>query len=201
MKTNKYVDIVNQIPVNQAAGATDRIKRYLLEVTAKIIERKKVIDQASRDKQKADVLEAYRKSVGFDKKQKSVEDLKAKLVKARKELIDVGLTEEGNLVHPVERGASSGKSKWQVSDPDHSYSYLDIDDSTYEKIAKVEKLIKAVEGEVQPFDVYEQLRARMMLASTVGETMAIVNALLGESIFNVDLPAIGLQKTIEDKKG
>jgi hypothetical protein len=201
MKTNKYVDIVNRIPVDQTAAATDRIKRYLLEVTGRIIERKKVIEQATRDKKRNDVLEAYKKSVGFEKKQKLVEELKYKLAKSRKELIDVGLTEEGQLIHPTQRSRGYGETTWQVRDPSDSYSYIDIDDATADRIWKVDELLQAVEGEVQPFDIYEQMRARMMLASTVGETMAIVNALLGEEVFMVNLPAIGLQKTIEDKKG
>lgn len=203
MKTNKYVNIVNRIPVDQKASATDRIKRYLLEVTGKIIDRKKVIDRAAMEKQREDVIEAYRKSVGFEKKQKAIEELKSKLAKARKELINLGLTDNGHLVDPSERSDGYGKKSWQVRDPDNTYTWLDIDDETAEKVFKVQKLIKAVEGEVQPFDIYEQMRARMMMASTVGETMAIVNALLGEEVFNVDLPAIGLNnvKTIEDKKG
>lgn len=191
---SKYVDIVNQIPVDQTARATPIIKNFLLKQVNRIIERKKVLESSARDKRKKEVLEAYKKSVGFDKKAKRLIKLEEEVDQIRKDLISLGLTSDGTLMEIRDMnpyGISSEKGMWVYSS--QSGGWQEITGEQRDQIEKVRDLIKAVEGEVEPFDTYEMLTSRMMMASTVGEAMAIVNALVGEEVFNVKPSVLQLE--------
>lgn len=189
---NKYVEVVNQIPVDQTARATPIIKNFLLKKVNEIIERKQFLEKTAISKRKEEVLDAYKKSIGADKKIIRLEKLEEEKEKIKDDLNNMGITTDGFLMELYDKpyGKQSKDGTYVYNHKTMTYSKLTDDQA--EKVKKVRELIKAVEGEMEPFDTYEQLTARMMMASTVGETMAIVNALVGEDVFKIDKAVLEL---------
>jgi hypothetical protein len=193
---NDLMTIVNNIPVDQKAPANSLIKKYLLEEIRQIIKNKKTIEQATIDRKKEEILDAYKKGVGFDKKVKALKDAKDAVEKAEEQLVQAGLTESGYLI-TFQEDRRYGQTETTV--------YVDgqckpLKTELVKKIKKVQELLKAVEGEMEPFSPYARLEARMMMASTVGEAMAIINAVAGEEVFKVNTNLLGLPEPKKTNK-
>jgi hypothetical protein len=188
---NNYIALVNQIPVDQKAPANYPIKKFLLEKIRMIFQNKSVIEKARIQKQREEILEAYKKNVGFDKKLKTLKAVRSQLEKAEKDLMEIGLSERGNLLSFSEDRNVYGGSKTTVL---WDNSWTEVSKETGEKIKKVQELLQAVEGEMIPYTLFDQLETRMMMASTVGECMAIINAIAGEQVFKVKTNLLALEK-------
>lgn len=192
--------LVDRIPVNQKAPATMTMKRFLLIKMQNIFNNRFIIERAARDKRKKDILDAYKKNVGFDKKLKAVVEAKSKLQKTEKELMEIGLSEGGYLLKVEEQtvdydGGVQAMVRW-------NNQWVQVTKDTLEKVKKVNELLKAVEQAVDVYTEFDRLETRMVMASTVGEVMALINAAVGESIFNVKPETLELpdkQPTEKDK--
>jgi hypothetical protein len=193
---NNYIALVNQIPVDQKAPANYPIKKFLLEKIRLIFQNKSVIERARVQKQRDEILEAYKKNVGFDKKLKALRTVRSQLEKAEKDLMEMGLDERGGLLTFSEDRSVYGTSKTTVL---WGGSWIEVGKETGEKIQKVLELLKAVEGEMIPYTLFDQLETRMMMASTVGECMAIINAIAGEQVFKVKTNLLALEKETTTK--
>jgi hypothetical protein len=191
-----YIALVNQIPVDQKAAAKYPIKKFLLEKIRMIFQNKSVIEKAKIQKRREEILEAYKKSVGFEKKLKTLKTVRSQLEKAEKDLMEIGLNERGGLLSFSEDRTVYGTTKTTVQ---WSGSWIEVGKETGEKIQKVQELLKAVEGEMIPYTLFDQLETRMMMASTVGECMAIINAIAGEQVFKVKTELLALEKTTTTK--
>lgn len=178
---NQHLAIVNRIPVDQEAPAHYPVKKFLLEKMRIIFQNKQIIRQASLAQKRRQILEAYRRSVGFNAKLKALRNAQEKLKKAEEVLMDVGLGAEGQLLGINERHVANG-IQYQIY---WNNAWLPASEHTVKQIKKVEELIKAVEGESDPFTIFDQLETRMMMASKVGELMAVINAVAEEPIFNI----------------
>jgi hypothetical protein len=193
---NNYIALVNQIPVDQKAPAKYPIKKFLLEKIRLIFQNKSVIERARVQKQRDEILEAYKKNVGFDKKLKALKTVRSQLEKAEKDLMEIGLSEAGALLSFSEDRTVYGGSKTTVF---WENSWTEVSKETGAKIKKVQELLKAVEGEMIPYTLFDQLETRMMMASTVGECMAIINAIAGEQVFKVKTNLLALEKETTTK--
>lgn len=188
---SKYIDIVNNIPVDQEAKATPLIKKFLLGKVQEIIGRKQTIENAAKQKRKDEVLDAYKKSVGYDIKAKRLKKLEDEMKELEEQITDLGLAKDGGLIQFQEYKRTSQLTEWGFYDTKGHWVVWSAD--KMKKILEVQELLKAVEGEVDAFSIYDQLESRMILASTVGEAMAIVNALLGEDVFKIDPGVLQLE--------
>jgi len=199
MINNKFVAIVDQIPLDQTARATTETRRFLLKKAKLIQERRSTIEEAAKRQRRQKILDDYKKAIGFPKMKKTLDDLVEKEKKAKQNIISSGLTVTGELIdlRDKEPDISGGILIWMEG------GYVTIDKETADKIKQVNALIKAVEGELEPFDLVDQLETRMMMSSTVGEAMAIVNALVGVEVFRIDFKTLGIspsgQKQLKDK--
>lgn len=193
---NNFIALVNQIPVDQTAPAKYPMKKFLLEKMRLIFANKNVIEAAKLAKKREEILEAYKKNVGYEKKLKTLKNVRSQLEKAEKELMEIGMSERGTLLAVSEDRTVYGGSKTTVL---WENSWTEVSKETGEKIKKVQELIKAVEGEMQPYTLFDQLETRMMMASTVGEAMAIINAIAGEEVFKVKANLLALEKETTTK--
>lgn len=189
----QLMQIVDRIPVNQKAPATYPMKRFLLQKMTNIFNNRAIIERAARDKRKQEILDAYKKSVGFDKKLKAVKEAKAKLEKAEKDLMEIGLNEDGYLLEVSENpvaydGGMEETVRW------NNY-WVRVAKGTMAKVKQVKELLKAVEGAVDVYTQFDRLETRMVMASTVGEVMALINAAVGEEVFRVET-----KNLLEDKQ-
>lgn len=192
---NELMQIVDRIPVNQNAPATYPMKRFLLEKMKIIFNNRSTIIRAAESKRKQNVLDAYKKSVGFEKKAKAVMEARQKLKKVEKELMEVGLSIEGNLLSMSDsEDRYSGVLKVQVN---WDGSWVDVGKETLEKVKKVKELLNAVEKSVETYTEFDRLETRMVMASTVGEVMALLNAAVGEPVFKVK--TLALEETTQEK--
>jgi uncharacterized glyoxalase superfamily protein PhnB len=200
MINNKFVAIVDQIPLDQTARATTETRRFLLKKAKLIQERRSTIEEAAKRQRRKKILDDYKKAIGFQKMKKTLDDLEEKEKKAKQSIIASGLTVNGELIDLRDKqpDVSGGIMIWMEG------GYVTIDKETADKIQQVLDLIKAVEGEIEPFDLVDQLETRMMMSSTVGEAMAIVNALVGVEVFKIDFKELGIspsgQKQLKDKE-
>jgi uncharacterized glyoxalase superfamily protein PhnB len=200
MTNNKFVAIVDQIPVDQTARATRETLRFLLKKAKLIQERRNTIEEAAKRQQRKKILDEYKKAIGFSKMKKTMDDLEERLKKAKENIIAAGLTVDGELIDL--------KDKQPTVDGDIMIwlqgGYVTITKEIADKIQQVVDLIKAVEGEIEPFALVDQLETRMMMSSTVGEAMAVVNALVGVEVFRIDFKTLGIspsgQKQLKDKE-
>lgn len=191
-----YIALVNQIPVDQTAPANYPIKKFLLEKIQLIFRNKNIIEKAKIEQKKKEILDAYKKNVGFEKKLKTLLDAKAKLEAAEKDLMEAGLSPLGKLLSVSDDKTVYGQKRptllWENA-------WIEASAETVEKVKKVQELIKAVEGEMQPYTMFDQLETRMMLASSVGEAMAIINAIAGEEVFKVKTDLLQLTEKTTKK--
>lgn len=187
--------IVDQIPVDQKARATSDIKRFLLKKVKSIRERRDTIEQAAIQRRREQILDDYKKAIGFDKMKKSMDDLEEKLKKQKERIMQAGLRVNGTLVDISDRqdDSNEGSRVW------YEGAYVSISPEVVKKIKGVLKLLKAVEGEMDTFDLFDQLETRMVMASTVGEVMAIFNAAVGVEVFRVNKGALQLEETTQQK--
>jgi len=195
IEANQLMQIVDRIPVNQKSPATYPMKRFLLEKMRAIFNNRSVIQKAAEQKRKQNILDAYKKNVGFDKRVKSLREAKAKLEKAEKELMEIGLSEEGALLSISENTRYGGTTEVTVL---WESSWVRVSKETLEKVKKVQELLKAVEQTVETYTQIDRLETRMMLASTVGEVMALLNAAVGEPVFKVETKFM-LEETTQKK--
>lgn len=178
---------IDNIPVNQTANATTTIKNFLLEKFRKISENRRVLDQMKIQQQQRHILESYRKSVGFDKKLTAMKKAQDQFEKAHKVLMELGLNPAGDLLQTDTRKVIN-----EDGHPGLQHRYYDGDTwnvlptETIERIDEVRKLIQAVSTEMEVFSRNDQLETRMMLATTVGECMAIINEIAGRDVFALE---------------
>jgi hypothetical protein len=189
--SQNYITLVNQIPVDQKAPAKYPMKKFLLEKIRQIFQNKRVIEKAKIEKKREEILEAYKKNVGFDKKVKTLNAIRVQLEKAEKDLMEIGLSEKGFLLGVSQEKTIYGGDKTTVL---WDGSWKEVSKETGTRINKVGELLRAVEGEMEPYTMFDQLETRMMMASTVGECMAIINAIAGEEVFKVKMEFLALEK-------
>lgn len=181
----KRLEIVEGIPVDQNAKATIDIKRFLLTKLAVIKQNREIIDASSIRKKQENVLDAYKKAVKFDAAVRRIDNAEKELEEAQQAILKLGLSKDGYLLE-VHHGDRHGNTGDFIQDPKSSYTYIRISKSDADKIKETRNLIKAVQAEMSVFSSFDQLETRMMLASTVGECMAIVNAVADRDVFKVD---------------
>jgi len=191
---NQHLALVNRIPVNQEAPAHYPVKKFLLEKMRVIFQNRQTIRSAAIQQQRKKILEAYKKNVGFVSKHKALQKAKTKLDEAEKELIQVGLDEGGHLLD-VSQQWNGVKNEDTIR---WGGNWIPIPESVAKDIGRVRELMKAVEGEVQPFDTFSQLETRMMMSSKVGELMAIINAVAEEGVFKVNPELLQLRNGSEE---
>jgi hypothetical protein len=162
-----------------------------------IFNNRAIIERAAQDRKKKDILDAYKKNVGFDKKLKAVQEAKRKLEKAEKDMMEIGLSEDGYLLQVSEQtvpydGGVQVTVRWDNQ-------WVQVAKETFEKVKKVNELLKAVEGAVNVYTEFDRLETRMVMASTVGEVMALINAAVGEEVFRVQTDNLLTDKQPSEK--
>lgn len=180
------MSVVKDIPVDQKAVATHSMKMFLLGKLQAIRANRKTIAGAALQEKRDKTLESYKKSIGFDDKLRRIRELREDLAGAERVLYLTGINENGAIMM-VQDGAN------QATQVHTGSKWVQIDKRAAQKIRKLHELVYAVEKEIEPFDVYDQLEARMMMASTVGECMAIVNAVAGSEVFSVSKEVLQLE--------
>jgi len=121
----------------------------------------------------------------------SSEKLEDAVKDAKGELLKMGLSPNGCLLEPVfvednKRGHYDplpiGRSggHWEVNGSKVTQTQVD-------RINQIKEVIKAVGASAQTLTSTEALTMRLMMSSTVGELIAIVNAVAGEDVFQMGL--------------
>jgi hypothetical protein len=98
----------------------------------------------------------------------------------------VGLSEEGNLMSVAQKDRYHNEGYFVIS----GGNYREVSKAIHERVSKAIALVAAVEGESDIFNEFDQLETRMMMASTVGECMVIINAIADRDVFDVSLPML-----------
>jgi len=185
------MQLVEKIPIDQAARATPQIKKYLLDVVREIRNNRNTIEQEARRQKKDEILDAYKKSVGYDKIESRLKKLRAEEEELKIKSLELGMNPTNGCLLDIDdsRDRIYVDGKW-----------ITVTMDMREKIKRVVELLKAVEKSVGTFSPMNILETRMMLASTVGEAMAIVNAVADKDVFKIDLGQLQLENKQGDKK-
>jgi|SRR6185436_10758311 len=182
------MQLVEKIPIDQTARATPQVKKYLLDRVREIRNNRNTIEQEARRQKKDEILDAYKKSVGYDKIESRLKKIRAEEEELKIKSLELGMNPSTGCLLDIyesnDRVYVDGK-------------WIKVTTEMREKITRVVELLKAVEKSVGTFSPMDILETRMMLASTVGEAMAIVNAVADKDVFKIDLG----QLQLEDKQG
>lgn len=210
--SNQLATIAQTIPLNPKAKATPACRTYIQGVLQNIEKRRNTIQaEANRQKQEA-LLDSYRKSVGFAELNKkcekalehqSAENLRSEKIReeagskafaiedaaqrktkeVRDEISKLGLTFSGTLMSPRKQLVYSVMGE-QTGEAWYADGQL-ITTKQADRLKEIADLIAAVGASRQTVTENETLNMRLMMATTVGELIAIVNAVAGEDVFGM----------------
>ncbi len=182
-------DIVGNIPIDQNAKATIDIKRFLLSKLVVIKENRQIIEASSIRNKKEEVLDAYKKAVKWQDALKRIKDAEKELEEAKSSLLRLGLTRDGSLLEVSDKQ----RDGYYIRDNYRTGDSLAITRSEAMKIQDTHDLLKAVQAEMSVFSTYDQLETRMMLCQTVGECMAVINAVADRDVFELKPGTLALE--------
>ncbi len=177
-------EIVGNIPLDQNAKATIDIKRFLLSKLTVIKENRQVIESNIIRQKQEEVLDAYKKAVKWSDVVKRIVNAEEEAEKARAALLKLGLTKDGTLLEINDDHHGKHGVGYTIRDY-RSHDTQEITRSEALKIQEVHDLLKAVRAEMSVFSTYDQLETRMMLCQTVGECMAVINAVADRDVFEL----------------
>lgn len=165
---------IEDLNVNANKKLTPMIIKNLVDVINQEFNRQQTLYNSKNEIERTNVLDSYKKEVGFDKLKKKYEKHLAEKALADKRITDtqhemwmLGLDKDGDKFNgsmfslPYEE-----RDNWRM----------------YERaINKVEKLLSTVEAN-GPENVRNKIISRLWLASTAGEAMVILKEVLGNGI-------------------
>lgn len=191
--------IIKDIPVNQSAKATERMKNYWILKLTQIHERRNRIDQGKRQQEHKAIIDAYKHSVGFDKATDELFNLRRHVKAAEDALVKLGLTEDGSLLDVATKDRYNNPGYFIVAHRSSGEKFVPITKKEYDGILDVQKRIHAVHAEMEILTDFELLESRLIMAQTIGEIELIVNALVDQDVFDVDSEKVFKQLTNGDK--
>lgn len=162
---------ISDLKLNPTAPLSTMVKKNLVNVVNEEFIQQNTVFNASADVEKEQILEQYKKGVGFaalkkehDKAKQVVETAQKKVNDAEKKLQLKGLTTEGYQYAPCFYGHEDAEKR-----------------EIKRACAKVEKLLATVEAK-GPNTIRNKIVSRLWLADTAGEAMVILREVLGNGI-------------------
>jgi len=156
---------IERLRVDRSKPLTSADKNQLLKILDKAVSVQSGLVRAVKEQIKREVLSVYKKESGFNKLKKELAELEAKVEAKKKEIALTGFSEWGEL------------GVGRVS----SYGFSEVERK--ELFKKVKEMEKAVESATESIESYEtnidKLRARLILSSTYGDALVIMNLVFG----------------------
>ena len=109
--------------------------------------------------------------------------------------MEIGLSEQGNLLAVSEEKKPYGTDGGIQATVLWENNWVPVSKETFEKVKKVNALLSAVEGVTETYTEFDRLETKLMMASTVGEIMIILNAAIGTQVFTVKKGTLDLEET------
>ena len=153
---------IEKMPVDTGKTLTGEIKKQIVKIVETEFENKESIYHEKERLEREQILEGYKKEIGFDKLLKSIKDAEDKLCQAEEKLKKAGLDDTGK--------------------PEQSTQYINGRHVTNYSAKKLDNLLSAVAKNAPSATLKAKLISRIWLASTYGEAMVILNQVLGNGI-------------------
>ena len=167
---------IEDLPVNPEQKTSPMIIKNLVDVVNQEFDRRQTLYDTESEMKKEEILNQYKKAVGFEGMKKEHDKAKGIVEQAQKQVKEV--EKKLNL-----KGLDADGTRHNVG----SYHYNDQGYDNYEqrqlKLAesKIDKLLKTVESN-GPENIRNKIVSRLWMSSTIGEAMVILNTVLGNGI-------------------
>jgi len=168
---------IKDLPVNPEQKATPMVIKNLVEVVNKEFDRQKTLYDANACEKREQILDEYRKAVGFEK-------LKAKHDKALGEraVAEKNINEAEKVLQAKGLTINGDEYTYYAANTYGYQGQKTADDRATEKAcAKVKNLLEVVET-AGPDNVRNKIVSRLWMSTTVGECMVILNQVLGNGV-------------------
>lgn len=160
---NQVVEI-EDLPINAHAKLTSDQRTPFVKMIRSQFEAKRSLYHAQSKIREAEILEQYRKKVGFSRLQSELLTAKVKVAQLRTRIEDLALSDGGERT----RYCGGGQPRRQ------------------EAINKLDALFQAIEDNAPDVQLEDKLVSRMLLSTTHGEAVVILRSILGNEL----IPAI-----------
>lgn len=168
MESSKTLATIEDLKFDSKATLANDQKRALVHVVEEEFNNKRTLYSRAMAEKKEQLLDEYRRKVGYDKLRADIETAKARVKQAEEALGAVGLDEDGDIKiyekYELKRIAPSARKGYE----------------------RVRNLMAAVEEDSSGQTKKAKIIARLWLARTYAEACIILQAVLGNGL----IPAI-----------
>jgi len=178
MKDEQALTVQN-LPLEYKATLSNDQKKALVKLLEDEFKRRGNVNDAVIREKKHQLLEEYRKMVGYENLVEGINNAKSALEQAKKALERVGLSEDGEIARSYNNG------DWRNN----------LSPVARKGIKRVESLLEAVEREFDVDTHRSKIIARLWLARTYGEAIVLLRDVMGNGI----IPSVKLED-IDGKK-
>lgn len=156
---------IEDLPVNAHAKLTGDQRNPFVKMIRSQFDAKRSLYHANSQLREREILEAYRRKVGFTRLQSELDKAKARVSQLTDQIQDLGLKEDGDRLE--------------------SY-HADKNVRRLRAVHKLDALLQAIEDNAPDVQLEDKLVSRMLLATTHGEAVVILRSILGNEL----IPAI-----------
>jgi hypothetical protein len=167
---------IEDLEINPAIKLTPMVIKNLVDVVNEEFSRRQTIYDTESELKKEEILNQYKKAVGYQSLKKEYDKAKSMVEKAERQVKEV--EKKMNL-----KGLDPDGTRHTVGHYSYHSNHYDNYEQRQLKLAesKIDKLLKTVETS-GPENVRNKIVSRLWLAGTAGEAMVILRQVLGNGL-------------------